>query len=79
VAIIWPNHLKWLTARGYRHVSFPGPMHVEFGNNHEAVEMAEIFYPKAADEVRRRGWRKVPFDVLGINPPRDLAFKVLAG
>jgi SAM-dependent methyltransferase len=77
VAIIWPNHLNWLTARGYRHVSFPGPMYVEFGSHHEAVEMAEIFYPKAADEIRRRGWRKVPFEVLGINPPRDLAYKVL--
>jgi len=43
------------------------------------VELAEIFYPKAADQVRRRRWRKVPFEVLGINPPRDLAFKVLAG
>jgi SAM-dependent methyltransferase len=77
VTIIWPNHLKWLTTRGYRYVSFPGPMSVEFGSHHEAVELAEIFYPKAADEVRRRGRQKVPFEVLGINPPRDLAFKVL--
>jgi SAM-dependent methyltransferase len=79
VAIIWPNHLDWLATRGYRYVSFPGPMHVEFGSHHEAVELAEIFYPKAAGEVRRRGSRKVPFEVLGINPPRDLAFKVLPG
>jgi len=78
VAIIWPNHLGWLTARGYRHVSFPGPMFVEFGSHEEAVELAEIFYPKAAGEIRRHGWRKVPFEVLGINPPRDLAYKVLA-
>ena len=78
VAIIWPNHLAWLTARGYRHVSFPGPMSVEFGSHEEAVELAEIFYPSAAGEVRRRGWRKVPFEVLGLNPPRDLAYKVLA-
>jgi SAM-dependent methyltransferase len=78
VAIIWPNHLGWLTARGYRHVSFPGPMSVEFGSHEEAVELAEIFYPRAAGEIRRRGWRTVPFEALGINPPRDLAFKVLA-
>jgi len=78
VAIIWPNHLDWLAARGYRYVSFPGPMSVEFDSHREAVELAEIFYPKAADQVRRRRWRKVPFEVLGINPPRDLAFKVLA-
>jgi SAM-dependent methyltransferase len=78
VAIIWPNHLNWLTARGYRYVSFPGPMSVDFSSYQEAVELAEIFYPKAADAVRRRGERSVPFEVLGINPPRDLAFKVLA-
>ena len=78
VVIIWPNHLDWLAARGYRHVSFPGPMSVEFGSYDEAVELAEIFYPKAAGEVRRRGRPSVPFEVLGINPPRDLAFKVLA-
>jgi hypothetical protein len=54
-------------------------MSVEFGSYDEAVELAEIFYPKAAGEVRRRGGRSVPFDVLGINPPRDLAYKVLAG
>jgi len=47
--------------------------------DHEAAELAEIFFPNAADEVRRRGSRKVPFEVLGINPPRDLAFKVLTG
>ena len=78
VAIIWPNHLSWLAARGYRYVSFPGPMSVEFGSYTEAVELAEIFYPKAAGEIRRQGWRTVPFEVLGINPPRDLAYKVLA-
>ena len=78
VAIIWPNHLDWLAARGYRYVSFPGPMSMEFGSFGEAVELAGIFYPKAAAEVRRRGSRRVPFEVLGINPPRDLAFKVLA-
>jgi SAM-dependent methyltransferase len=79
VAIVWPNSLDWLDARGYRYVSFPGPMWVEFGSYHEAVELAEIFYPTAAREVRRLGRRTVPFEVLGINPPRDVAFKVLAG
>ncbi|MGH3126042.1 MAG: class I SAM-dependent methyltransferase, partial [Streptosporangiaceae bacterium] len=78
VAIVWPNHLDWLADRGYRYVSFPGPMSVEFASQPEAVELAEIFYPRAADEIRRRGQREVPFEVLGINPPRDLACKVLA-
>jgi SAM-dependent methyltransferase len=79
VVIVWPNHLDWLAAHGYRYVSFPGPMSVEFGSQHEAVELAQIFYPQAAGEIRRRGSRTVPFEVLGLNPPRDLAFKVLTG
>jgi SAM-dependent methyltransferase len=79
VAIVWPNHVDWLAAHGYRYVSFPGPMSVEFGSQHEAVELAQIFYPQAAGEIRRRGSRQVPFEVLGINPPRDLAYKVLPG
>jgi SAM-dependent methyltransferase len=79
VTIVWPNHVDWLAERGYRYVSFPGPMFMEFGSYPEAVELAEIFYPAAADEVRRRASRRVPFEVLGVNPPRDLAFKQLAG
>jgi SAM-dependent methyltransferase len=77
VVIVWPNHLEWLAARGYQYVSFPGVMSVDFGSKQEAVELAGIFYPGGADEVRRLGKRRVPFEVLGINPPRDLAFKVL--
>jgi hypothetical protein len=28
--------------------------------------------------VRRLGQRRVPYELLGINPPRDIAFKVMA-
>ena len=78
VAIIWPNHLEWLAARGYQYVSFPGAMSIEFGSYADAVEMARIFFPGAADKIQRLGRRGVPFEVLGIDPPRDVAFKVLA-
>jgi SAM-dependent methyltransferase len=78
VAIIWPNHLDWLAERGYQYVSFPGAMSLEFSSYLEAVELAGIFFPAAADEVRRLGRQTVPFEVLGVNPPRDVAFKVLA-
>jgi SAM-dependent methyltransferase len=78
VVIVWPNHLDWLAAHGYRYVSFPGPMAVHFASQREAVELAEIFYPQAAAEIRRRGSQTVPFEVLGINPPCDLAYQVLA-
>jgi SAM-dependent methyltransferase len=78
VAIIWPNHIDWLAARGYQYVRFDGPMCVEFSSHEEAVELTQIFFPRAAEDVARRGLRQVPFEVLRINPPRDLAFKVLA-
>jgi SAM-dependent methyltransferase len=77
VVIVWPNNIGWLAARGYEYACFPGPMSVEFTSHDDAVELARIFYPGAADEISRRGLRRVPFQVLGINPPRDLAFKVL--
>ena len=77
VAIIWPNNLGWLAAHGYEYVCFDGPMAAEFASLQEAVELARIFYPGAAEEVRRRGQRRVPYEVLGINPPRDLAFKTV--
>jgi SAM-dependent methyltransferase len=77
VAIIWPNNLDWLAAHGYEYVSFAGPMAVDFTSHEEAVELTGIFYPRAAAEVRRRGLQRVPYDVLGINPPRDLAFKTV--
>ena len=77
VAIVWPNHVPWLAARGYRYVNFDGRMCVEFASHEEAAELTEIFYPGAIDEVRRRGGRRVPYNVLGVNPPCDLAFKIM--
>ena len=78
VVIVWPNNVDWLAANGYRYVSFPGEMFVEFASHEEAAELTEIFYPGAVAEVRRLGERQVPYELLGINPPRDLAFKVMA-
>jgi SAM-dependent methyltransferase len=79
VAIVWPNNLSWLGARGYQHVSFgEDDMFVEFASLEEAVELTEIFYPGAAAEVRRGARRRVSFDTLGVNPPRDVAYKVMA-
>ena len=62
-------------AHGFTYLSFPGSMWMEFRDAAEAIEMAEIFYPHAAAEVRARGAARVDYEVLGVNPPRDLAFK----
>jgi SAM-dependent methyltransferase len=79
IVIVWPNHIPWLAARGFRYVSFgDDEMFVEFASADEAAELTEMFYPRGSEEVRRHGWRQVPYDVLGVNPPRDLAYKVIA-
>ena len=77
VVIIWPNHLEWLSAHGYRHLEFGGDMAMEFASITEAIELARIFYPQAVDAIRRRGDRRVPYEILGVNPPRDLAYKTM--
>jgi SAM-dependent methyltransferase len=78
VVIVWPNNLDWLQERGYRHQSFEGAMSMQFGSSAEAMELVGIFYPQAAGEVRRRGGASVPYSLLGVTPPRDLAYKVMA-
>ena len=78
LAIVWPNNVDWLTARGFRHVSFPGDMFLEFATPEEAVELIEIFHPHAAALVRHRGSRRVAYSDLGVNAPRDVAYKVLS-
>jgi SAM-dependent methyltransferase len=78
VVIVWPNNVGWLAEHGYEYTRFDGEMFLEFASHEEAVELIEIFYPAGAAEVRRDGARRVSYDLVGINPPRDLAFKVIA-
>ena len=85
VALIWPNAIDYLAARGYRYVSFGGDVFVEFSSGREAAELIEIFYPGASPELRRTrdAWRaerspvRVSYEDLGVNAPRDVAFKVV--
>jgi SAM-dependent methyltransferase len=78
VAIVWPNNLEWLAARGFRYVSFAGDMCLEFASAEEAVELIEIFHPHAVRAVRDGGSRRVSYAAIGVNPPRDVAFKVIS-
>jgi SAM-dependent methyltransferase len=75
IAIVLPRHLDWLAARGFAHVSFPGDMVMQFSSPEEALELAGIFYPEAAAEVRRQAASAVPYDVVATCPPRDIAYK----
>jgi SAM-dependent methyltransferase len=78
VVIVWPNNLDWLAAHGYGYVSFAGEMFVEFASREDAAELIEIFYPGAPAEMRGGAQRRVSYEDLGINPPRDVAFKAKA-
>jgi SAM-dependent methyltransferase len=75
VVIVWPNNLGWLAEWGFEYVSFAGEMFVDFASREEAEELAAIFYP---DTVVGGDTRRIPYDALGVNPPRDLAFKEMA-
>jgi SAM-dependent methyltransferase len=75
VVIVWPNHLDWLRARGYTHLSFPGEMAMEFESLEEAVDLAAVFHPWARAAIRERGSPRVPYELVGRNPPRDLAWR----
>jgi SAM-dependent methyltransferase len=75
VVIVWPVHRRWLASRGYAYRCFDGDMAMEFPSLDDAVDLAEIFYPEAVTEIRRRGRAQVPYELLGRSPPRDVAYK----
>ena len=72
IVLIWPSDPDWLRKRGFEYVTFDGDMAVEFPTVQEAIALAKVFYPHAVAEITDR---VVPYDVLGMNPPRDLAWK----
>jgi SAM-dependent methyltransferase len=76
IVLIWPSDTDWLAQRGFEYLAFPGELAVEFRSVGEAIEIAKIFYPDAVDEIARGASAVVPYDLLGMNPPRDIAWKV---
>jgi SAM-dependent methyltransferase len=75
VVVVWADDPAWLVARGFQHVAFPGDMAVEFRDADEAVELARVFAPAAVPWIERTGSRRVPYEVLGTNPPRELCWR----
>jgi SAM-dependent methyltransferase len=75
VVVVWPDDPAWLVERGFAHVEFPGEMAVTFRDAAEAVELARVFAPDAVGWIERTGSRRVPYEVLGTNPPRNLCWR----
>jgi SAM-dependent methyltransferase len=78
VVIVWPNNVSWLAARGYEYRSFEGEMFIDFASREEAAELIAIFYPGARAEMRGGARKRISYEELGINPPRDVSFKAMA-
>lgn len=75
LVLVWPSDVSWLCERGFQHITFSGPMIVEYESPEEAVVLARIFYPHAAATIARLGSRFVDYATLGLNAPRDLCWK----
>jgi hypothetical protein len=54
---------------------FPGEMAVEFRDAEEALELARVFWPRAVGWIERAGSRRVPYEIFGTNPPRELCWR----
>jgi SAM-dependent methyltransferase len=74
IVVVWPNSLPWLGRHGFTRVEFPGAMAVDFGTRADALELTRIFYPTALEDVRSHDSPTVPYEMLGMNPPRDLCW-----
>jgi SAM-dependent methyltransferase len=75
IVLVWPSDVEWLRAHGFEYVSFPGEMSIAFATVDEALTIARIFYPDAVDAIADRGRATIDYDLLGMNPPRDVAYK----
>jgi SAM-dependent methyltransferase len=77
VAIVWPLEPGWLEERGFSYRSFDGDMTIDFGTLEDALELARVFYPEAVDAIAERGSAQVPFEVIGMNAPRDICWRIV--
>jgi SAM-dependent methyltransferase len=75
LALVWPSDVDWLRSRGFTYESFDGEMCIDFTTVDDAVELARIAYPRAADAIAERASPAVPYELVGMNPPRDIAWR----
>jgi SAM-dependent methyltransferase len=74
IALVWPSDVDWLRERGFRYECFDGDMCIDFGSLDEAVELAGIAYPWAVEAIAAHGRPCVPYELIGMNAPRDVAW-----
>lgn len=72
ITIVWPDDPQWFIDRGFEYQAHEGPLEVRFRDLDAAFECARIFYsPAVVAHLEQTRRPIVPFDVLGINAPRD--------
>ncbi len=78
IVIIWPRveDYVWLARHGFQHVTLPvqQEMYVQFRSLESALRCARRFYAhneQVARYILERRQPRIPFSVLGINPPCD--------
>ncbi len=73
IAILWPDDPQWFLDRGFQYHAIGGPMEVRFRDLATAESCAQIFYPPVVlEHLRRTGRPIVPFELIGVNAPRDI-------
>ena len=86
IALIWPRpeDADWLRERGFSWVALPAPreMGVRYRSLATAVRVARRFYARHPElRAYLLRWRRgeAPFEVVGVNPPRDFCWLRLPG
>ena len=80
IFILWPDDPRWFLSRGFFYHAFGGPMEVRFRDLETAEACAAIFYPpRVLEHLRQTRRPVVPFDLIGVNAPRDLCARTLPG
>ena len=84
IVIIWPRaqDYGWLAARGFHYVCLPDEQEkgIHFRSVQRAIECARHFYarnPRVEQYIEREHTPDVPYEIIGMNPPRDYCWLVV--
>ncbi|HLL78126.1 MAG TPA: methyltransferase domain-containing protein [Ktedonobacteraceae bacterium] len=84
IVIIWPRaqDYGWLAAHGFHYVALPDVQEkgIHFRSVHRAIECARHFYarnPCVEQYIMREHTPDVPYEIIGMNPPRDYCWLVV--